>query len=344
MKARLFYSIVFTALVLAIIYLFPWLFKQVVLWQREFNQLISGYLREIKQQPVYAGSLLIAVSFLYGVFHALGPGHGKFIIAGYLATHQTKLGRSMQITFFSSLTQGVVAISAVSIVVLLLQLSSAYFNLSQLWLERTAYALVILLGLNWCWKNGKTLLRQHRQTKKQLQIKKIEGGLVNEMRVGSLIAGKSAVGISGVFANGHTEHHENCGCGHQHMPNPEQLNQGTNIKESLLIILSIGMRPCSGAIFVLFMAYMLDLYAWGVIATLAMALGTGMTLSAFALLVRYARSTAVKMGQWYRLPFANVNMEALMKCLAGIILIFFAMGLLYGTTLPISGGAALFVR
>ncbi|MBN6080003.1 zinc transporter permease subunit ZevB [Aggregatibacter actinomycetemcomitans] len=344
MKARLFYSIVFTALVLAIIYLFPWLFKQVVLWQREFNQLISGYLREIKQQPVYAGSLLIAVSFLYGVFHALGPGHGKFIIAGYLATHQTKLGRSMQITFFSSLTQGVVAISAVSIVVLLLQLSSAYFNLSQLWLERTAYALVILLGLNWCWKSGKTLLRQHRQTKKQLQIKKIEGGLVNEMRVGSLIAGKSAVGISGVFANGHTEHHENCGCGHQHVPNPEQLNQGTNIKESLLIILSIGMRPCSGAIFVLFLAYMLDLYAWGVIATLAMALGTGMTLSAFALLVRYARSTAVKMGQWYRLPFANVNTEALMKCLAGIILIFFAMSLLYGTTLPISGGAALFVR
>ena len=106
MKARLFYSIVFIVLVLAIIYLFPWLFKQVVVWQREFNQLISGYLHEIKQQPVYAGSLLIAVSFLYGVFHALGPGHGKFIIAGYLATHQTKLGRSMQITFFSSLTQG----------------------------------------------------------------------------------------------------------------------------------------------------------------------------------------------------------------------------------------------
>ncbi|MBN6066372.1 zinc transporter permease subunit ZevB [Aggregatibacter actinomycetemcomitans] len=344
MKARLFYSIVFIALVLAIIYLFPWLFKQVALWQREFNQLISGYLREIKQQPVYAGSLLIAVSFLYGVFHALGPGHGKFIIAGYLATHQTKLGRSMQITFFSSLTQGVVAISAVSIVVLLLQLSSAYFNLSQLWLERTAYALVILLGLNWCWKSGKTLVKQHRQTKKKLQIKKIEGNSVNEMRVGSLIAQKSAVGISGVFAGGHTEHHENCGCGHQHVPNPEQLNQSTNIKESLLIILSIGMRPCSGAIFVLFLAYMLDLYAWGMIATLAMAFGTGITLSAFALLVRYARSTAVKMGQWYRLPFAHVNTEALMKCLAGIILIFFAMSLLYGTTLPVSGGAALFAR
>jgi high-affinity nickel-transporter len=111
-----------------------------------------------------------------------------------------------------------------------------------------------------------------------------------------------------------------------------------------LIILSIGMRPCSGAIFVLFLAYMLDLYRWGIFATLAMAFGTGITLSAFALLVRYARATALKMGQWYRVPFANLDIEAAMKCIAGVILIFFALSLLYGSTLPISGGAVLFAR
>ena len=49
-------------------------------------------------------------------------------------------------------------------------------------------------------------------------------------------------------------------------------------------------------------------------------------------------------GSGKTFTIANVNTEALMKCLAGIILIFFAMSLLYGTTLPISGGAALFVR
>ncbi len=100
MKSRLFYTALFGLIIAAIIYLFPWLFTQVALWQREFNQLISGYLHDIKQQPAYAGSWLILVSFLYGVFHALGPGHGKFIIAGYLSTHQTQLSRSMQITFF----------------------------------------------------------------------------------------------------------------------------------------------------------------------------------------------------------------------------------------------------
>ncbi|WP_109432935.1 zinc transporter permease subunit ZevB [Aggregatibacter segnis] len=344
MKSRLFSFLLFGILVLACVYLFPWLFSHVVLWQREFNQLISAYLHAIKQQPVYAGSLLILVSFLYGVFHALGPGHGKFIIAGYLATHQTKLARSMQITFFSSLAQGLVAIVAVSVVVLILQLSSAYFNLSQLWLERTAYVLVILLGLSWCWKSGKRLYKQHRQTKQKPQIRRIEHRIANEIRFDVAIAPKSAVGISTVFPETHTEHYANCGCGHQHIPDPDALNQNVNIKESVLIILSIGMRPCSGAIFVLFLAYMLDLFAWGMAATLAMSLGTGITLSAFALLVRYARSTAIKIGQWYRRPFADIDIEAVSKCFAGIILIFFALALIYGTTLPVSGGATLFAR
>lgn len=344
MKSRLFYFLLLGILLLACIYLFPWLFSHVVLWQREFNQLISAYLHAIKQQPVYAGSLLILVSFLYGVFHALGPGHGKFIIAGYLATHQTKLARSMQITFFSSLAQGLVAIVAVSVVVLILQLSSAYFNLSQLWLERTAYVLVILLGLNWCWKSGERLYKQHRQTKQKPQIRRIEHRIANEIRFDAPIAPKSAVGISTVFPETHTEHHANCGCGHQHIPDPDDLNQNVNIKESVLIILSIGMRPCSGAIFVLFLAYMLDLFVWGMVATLAMSLGTGITLSAFALLVRYARSTAIKIGQWYRRPFADIDIEAVAKCFAGIILIFFALALIYGTTLPVSGGATLFAR
>ena len=344
MKSRLFYFLLLGILLLACIYLFPWLFSHVVLWQREFNQLISAYLHAIKQQPVYAGSLLILVSFLYGVFHALGPGHGKFIIAGYLATHQTKLARSMQITFFSSLAQGLVAIVAVSVVVLILQLSSAYFNLSQLWLERTAYVLVILLGLSWCWKSGKRLYKQHRQTKQKPQIRRIEHRIANEIRFDVAIAPKSAVGISTVFPETHTEHYANCGCGHQHIPDPDALNQNVNIKESVLIILSIGMRPCSGAIFVLFLAYMLDLFAWGMAATLAMSLGTGITLSAFALLVRYARSTAIKIGQWYRRPFADIDIEAVSKYFAGIILIFFALALIYGTTLPVSGGATLFAR
>lgn len=136
---------------------FPWLFSQLMLWQREFNQLISFYLQQINQQPEHAGKLLIAVSFLYGLFHAIGPGHGKFIIASYLATHRLNLKTSVRLTFLSSFMQGLVAISLTSVVVLVLELSYAYFQLSQLWLARIAFGLIFFMGalgagkvLNYC--------------------------------------------------------------------------------------------------------------------------------------------------------------------------------------------------
>ena len=89
------YIILLVILLLGIAFLFPYLFTKIIDWQREFNQLMGGYLREIKQQPTKAGMLLIGICFLYGIFHAVGPGHGKFVIAGYLATHQSKLKASM---------------------------------------------------------------------------------------------------------------------------------------------------------------------------------------------------------------------------------------------------------
>ena len=144
--------LLFCLLVAAIVFLFPWLFKQVVVWQRDFNELLSSLLHQVNQDPIYAGSSLILISFLYGVFHALGPGHGKFIITGYLSTHQSKLSASMKLTFLSSLMQGVVAVSATSVVVVALNLSSAYFSMSQLWLERGAFGLILFLGVQWCYQ------------------------------------------------------------------------------------------------------------------------------------------------------------------------------------------------
>ncbi|RRD39448.1 cobalt transporter, partial [Tessaracoccus sp. OH4464_COT-324] len=99
-------------------------------------------------------------------------------------------------------------------------------------------------------------------------------------------------------------------------------------------------RPCSGAIFVLFLAYMLDLYFWGMLATLAMSLGTGLMLSGFALIVLYARKSAVQLGNFY---FAR-NKEhwtIFVRMFAGAIMLFFALTLIYGTTLPVRGGELL---
>lgn len=331
MKLRLVYFTFLLFLIFFLAYAFPRLFTQIADWQRLFNQLISDNLHHIQQHSAAAGVTLITASFLYGVIHALGPGHGKFIIASYLSTHESRLKQSIKLSVFSSLTQGIVAVVATSVVLIVLNLSSRYFKLSQLWLERGAFLLLAGLGLYWIYQGSRTLKKPSTTL---FQINKLTP-------LSSQTSSQSAVKNHRTFS---TEHAPVCACGHQHLPNAQQLKKAEDWKSQLLVILSIGMRPCSGAIFVLFLSYMLDIYLWGVVATLAMSLGTGLMLALFAALVKYTRHLAITLGNWYGKGFTRYHSEALMKLVAGGIMLFFALALLYGTTLSMSGGAVLFAR
>lgn len=114
-----------------LVYFSPWFFLHIASWQKEFNQLISENLHQIQNNSIKAGTTLIFASFVYGVLHALGPGHGKFIIASYLSTHESQLKQSTILSLLSSLMQGIVAITATTLLVVVLNLSSRYFKLSQ---------------------------------------------------------------------------------------------------------------------------------------------------------------------------------------------------------------------
>ncbi len=51
--------------------------------QAEFYRQFSGIIRVAKVDGNAVWTLL-GVSFLYGIFHAVGPGHGKAVISSYL--------------------------------------------------------------------------------------------------------------------------------------------------------------------------------------------------------------------------------------------------------------------
>jgi hypothetical protein len=63
-----------------------------------------------------------------------------------------------------------------------------------------------------------------------------------------------------------------------------------------MIVLSMGMRPCSGAIMVLLFSKVIGVFGWGMISALAMAAGTSLTISSLALLVHSFRQLAVKLS------------------------------------------------
>ena len=58
---------------------------------------------------------LVAHSFLYGVFHAAGPGHGKIVISTYILTNESQLRRGLLLSISCSLCQGLAAIVAVDL-------------------------------------------------------------------------------------------------------------------------------------------------------------------------------------------------------------------------------------
>lgn len=129
----------------------PQVMMKSIVWQREVNQQMSGLLKAVAENPTKAGGSLLAFSFLYGVLHALGPGHGKIVIATWLATHPSRLKSSIGLTLASSLLQGGVAIALVVVVLSLLRLPARQLHISSFWLEKGSYALVGVLGLLLCW-------------------------------------------------------------------------------------------------------------------------------------------------------------------------------------------------
>lgn len=243
----------------------PQVMMKSIIWQREVNQQMSGLLKAVAENPTKAGGSLLAFSFIYGVLHALGPGHGKIVITTWLATHPSKLKSSIGLTLASSLLQGGVAIVLVIVVLSLLQLPARQLHLSSFWLEKGSYALVGVLGLILCWRALKKL-------RALLQKPKFK-----------------------TFTPHHV-HDEHCGCGHQHLPTQAQLQSGDDWRARLMIILSMGMRPCSGAIMVLLFSKVIGVFGWGMLSALAMAAGTSLTISSLALLVHSFRQLAVKLS------------------------------------------------
>ena len=95
--------------------MFGWIFAK----QAEFYRALSGAIRAAKADGSAAWTLF-GISFLYGVFHAAGPGHGKAVISSYLVANEETWKRGVVLSFASALLQALVAVVIVGIAAALL--------------------------------------------------------------------------------------------------------------------------------------------------------------------------------------------------------------------------------
>ena len=241
-----------------------WLIGEMQVLQRDLHRSLAEAVQAVQRQGFAAAWSLIGLSFLYGVFHAAGPGHGKLIIATYLATHESRLKQGIGLAAASALMQGVTAVVAVEATVRLLGLTLADADKTARQLESVSYALVALLGLLLMLAAARRLLHGHHHH-----------GLEHDH------------GHDHEDDHGHDGHH-----GHAHIPAPDDLPEQISLSQTLSIIFSIGIRPCAGAVLVLIFATILQLKGAGIAAVFAMSIGTAITVSGLAALSVYARQTA----------------------------------------------------
>lgn len=95
--------------------MFSGIMRYIMAMQQDYYRSMAGALRAVNLQgSVAAAWTLASLSFLYGIFHAAGPGHGKVVVTSYILADEREVRRGILVALLSALAQAVTAITAVA--------------------------------------------------------------------------------------------------------------------------------------------------------------------------------------------------------------------------------------
>ena len=257
--------------------------------QQKLQRDLAGLARELKTSDSLAPlATLLLFSFLYGVVHAVGPGHGKVVISSYLLAQESRVKRGIHLAFLAALVQAFSAIALVGVLALLLDLTSRQAAAKVQLLEIASYGLIIALGL---WM------------------------LVAALR--------------GRIGCGHDHHHGHDGA-EPAATNPAAAPKRGGFTSFTAMVLSVGIRPCSGAVIILLFTLAQGIFLAGIGATFAMALGTAITVSLLGILAVTSRRLAIRIAGhdsvWEdRIGRGLAIVGSLAICLFGAFFLFLAV-------------------
>ena len=221
---------------------------QVIIIQTKLNREITATLRDAKNgESLWPGFVIIGLSFLYGVFHAAGPGHGKMITTTYFLSRDAGWKQGVAMGSLIAVVQAVSAIILVGGLTLILNLGPAAVTQNGLIMEAVSYALIAGLGALMALRilQGRDDCCDHH-------------------------------GPSG-HHHDHDHHHHHHDHGHDHTPaaqsNWQMISTG----------IIAGLRPCTGSILVLLFTLANGMFLIGIGAAFAMAVGVAITVSLIGL-------------------------------------------------------------
>lgn len=271
--------------------------------------------------------MLGGLSFLYGVFHAAGPGHGKLVISSYVLADQQQVRRGILLSFLSAMLQSVVAIAFVLTAAAVLRLTSVAMGNAVNWIGIISYAMITAMGL---WLLARKLfgLAGHghaESTPRREPYFAAAGGFGKLAPVVTApypqparlaLQARSAPGFRSSLRAEHATH--------SHLVTAHQTRGSWQTQ--LGVVLSVGLRPCSGALIVLVFAMSQHMLLAGALAVVLMGLGTAITTGLLATMAgSFSTLTQVVLGPQSR---AAATLLGLAEVAGAIVVTVFGLSLL----------------
>lgn len=251
-------------------------------YQRGFQNDMASAVRALRMGTPGAWAALLGAAGAYGFVHAVGPGHGKYLIGGVGLGSSVSLTRLLGVAAASSLAQSLWAIVLVYGGFFLIEGSARRMTaLAEDYLAPASYIAIGSVGVVLAWRG----------------VRKI------------------------VPLMGHTHHtghggHCEC-CGHSHGPSVQEVAALGSLRETAALILSIAMRPCTGAIFLLVIAWQMHIRLAGAAAVVVMGMGTAALTGLVAVSSIAARGAAFASADRSRVAVLAIPA---IQVLAGILI------------------------
>ena len=229
-------------------------------FQRHANAEVSFHMNAIERgDDLVAFLLALAVAFAYGAVHALGPGHGKFVIVSYFLAREARLMRGVVMAVQIAIVHVIAAVVIVWLADIVLERGFG-LGLSDVPGVRAASFLIIVgIGVYMLYQAVRASLRARARGR----------------------------------GHGHA-HDRGHGRGHGHSHDHRHSHGLGSKAEGGLLALAAGMVPCPGAVLIMLYAVANDMIVPGSLLVASMSLGIGSSICVLGVGAILARRAAIR--------------------------------------------------
>lgn len=276
--------------------------RQITIWQRQLNETLAAEIRAYKETgsltPVFA---ILLISFLYGVFHAIGPGHGKVVTASYFAANRAKVIEGFTLSFMISTVQAISAIVIVGGLALVFGFGPTRVVQNVTYVEAASDVLIVLVGLwiAFAGLTGRTHNHDHGHE----------------------------------HGHGHDHAHDAHGRDHHGHAHAHAAAAARPRRSRLWTMFGAafasGIRPCTGAILVLLFTLAQGIFFVGVLGAFVMSLGVFLMLALLSIATIYIRRAVASTG--HSRPGLAAFAHRAAGTLGGLLIAAFGILLFFGS-------------